>query len=265
MRRILSHPLILSLLLVIALVFLNYQGWLAFFKDFTLEISAYFQKSIYNTSNRLSELGRGMVSLPEIVDENQRLRQANLSLLGDMALLGEVLKENDFLRQQAQVKVSDQVKSILAEVVGQSLTQLDQVVLIDKGKADGLVKGKAVITAGNVLVGQIVEVYSNYAKVRLITDPNSQVNALIQGNGVSGLIIGQGQKDLLFDLLPQGENIEEGQVVISSAAANVFPKGLLVGKTKKVISLDSQISQKALVDPIFRISELEKVLIIQSQ
>ncbi len=255
--------LVVSLIIVFVLMFFNYQGWLDMVKGLTLKAAGWLQAGIYDFFSQAHNFIRALAGLPEIVEENKKLKQANLFLLGDLALLREVWQENVFLRSQSQVAPLQGEEYILAEVISQGVRQLDQIIFINQGANNGITKGRAVITAKNVLVGQVIEVYPDYAKIRLITDTNSQVNALIQENQVSGLIFGQGGRDLLFDLLPQGENIEQGQLALSSGAAGIFPKGLLVGQIKEVVSLDAQISQKAIVEPAFRISQLKRVLVVK--
>ncbi len=262
MQGILKQPLIICLIVIFILMFFNYQGWLGIFKEASLQAIGWLQQILYNSFIELNNFIYALINLPELVQENQRLKQSNLALLSELVYLSQVAEENVFLRDQNKIEPLLEQEYILAEVIGQGLRGLDQIIFINKGAKHGVSNDMILVAAKNILIGQIVEVYHSYAKIRLITDSNSQVNALIQENKVSGLVLGQGS-DLLFDLLPQGENIEEGQTVLTSGAANLFPKGLILGKIKEVISLDAQISQKAILEPAFRINKLERVLVIK--
>ena len=121
------------------------------------------------------------------------------------------------------------------------------------------------IAAGNLLVGRIVEVADSFAKVQSIIDSSSRVNALISakdGSEITGLVKGDQGLNLIIDLLPQGETIEQGQLIVTSGLTGLFPAGLLIGQIEKVISSDVQISQMAELKPAVDFENLRKVFII---
>jgi len=95
----------------------------------------------------------------------------------------------------------------------------------------------------------------------LIIDPNSLVNARIQDSKIMGLIKGGQELDLVFDLLPQGKNIEVDSAVVTSGLSGLFPAGLLIGQIEKVISSEAQISQIAKVKPVVDFYKLDKVFV----
>jgi len=105
-------------------------------------------------------------------------------------------------------------------------------------------------------------VFESFSKIQSIIDSNSRVNALIQGSEINGLIKGGQENDLVIDLLPQGEFIEQGQLVVTSGLSGFFPNGLLIGKIEKVISSDVQISQMAKIESAVDFDKLEKVFVI---
>ena len=134
--------------------------------------------------------------------------------------------------------------------------------MINKGLRDGIEKGDVVIISKNILVGQITEVFESFSKIQSIIDSNSRVNALIQESNINGMIKGEQENRLIIDLLPQGEIIENGQLVVTSGLAGFFPRGLLIGKIDKIISSDVQISQIAKIKPAVDFDKLERVFII---
>ena len=62
-----------------------------------------------------------------------------------------------------------------ASIIANSASSWFQSCLLDKGSADGVRKGMAVVTPLGV-VGQVVAVTSRTAKVLLLTDPNSGID-----------------------------------------------------------------------------------------
>ena len=262
MKKIFKHPLILSLLVIVALFFLNYQGLLKSPQDLFFRLFAPAQKIIYRGSLKASNFFDSINSINNLNQENAKLKQENVDFLNRIIQLKEVALENEFLREQMDLPDSGTKQLVLADVVGQDSSGSGKYILINKGEKHGVKKKAAVITAGDILVGQIIELTNSFSKVQLITDSNSRINALIQESRITGLVKGNQGLSLIIDLLPQGQNIKDGEIVITSGLAELFPKGLLIGQIQQVLFSDVQISQKAKIKPAADFNKLEKVFVI---
>ncbi|MEA2113187.1 MAG: rod shape-determining protein MreC, partial [Patescibacteria group bacterium] len=245
MRKIFAHPLILSLILVAIAVFFNGQGWLDAPKNAFFQLTYSFQKTIYRCAQKINNSADFFVSTVSINEENINLKKENAEFLGEIARLKEAARENDFFRRQIGLAVPEDGKLILASVIGQDLFGPNRYFFIDKGVKDGVKEKSVVITAGNLLVGRVVEAVDFFSKVQLLTDSSSRVNALIQDSGAKGLVKSECGTNLIMDLLSQGEDINEGETVVTSGLAGLFPTGLLIGQIQKIVSSDAQISQIA--------------------
>jgi rod shape-determining protein MreC len=263
MKNFFRHPFVLSLLVIAGLIFLNSQGWLGVPQNVFFHLTDSGQKIIYQFSLKINDLVNFLSSVNELNQENIRLKQENQKLLAELSQLKEVAQENEFLRQQMALSVSEPRQLILANVVGQNISSFGRYISIDKGEKDGVREKAAVIVSGNLLVGQIVKVTNSFSKVQLITDANSRVNARLQESRITGLVKGDQGLNLVIDLLPQGKTIEQGEMVITSGLAGFFPAGLLIGQIQEIISSDVQISQKAKIKPAVDFSKLEKVFVIK--
>ena len=263
MKRILRHPLILSVFVVAMFAFLNWQGWLEPPKDIFFRLTVPCQKIIYQFSLSADRAFGFLVSIKNLEQENTEYKRENERLLGQIAYLNEVSRENEFLRKQMDLPDAESNELILADVVGYNLSGFEKYLLIDKGRKHGIKEKAAVIIAGNILVGQITETYEIFSKVQLIADANISVNALIQESRIIGLVKGNGELNLIIDLLPQGREIKKGETVISSGLAGFFPSGLLIGHIQEIISSDAQISQIAKINPASDFTKLEKVFVIK--
>ncbi len=263
MKKIFSHPLTLSLLIIGGLIFLNSQGWLKIPKDIFFQLTASGQRVAYQISLKINNSINFIRSVNDLNQENIKLEEDNRELLGQIAQLKEVVRENEFLRKQIGLSNLEERQLILAKVIGQDFSGLGKYFLIDKGEKDGVKKKAAVMVAGNLLVGQVIEVTSSFSKVQLIIDSNSRVNALVQESGITGLVRGGQGLTLIIDLLPQRRTIEVGETVVASGLAGDFPAGLLIGQIKKVISSDVQISQQAEIKPAVDFTTLERVFVFK--
>ncbi|MFH1551978.1 MAG: rod shape-determining protein MreC [bacterium] len=263
MKKILHNSFIFSLLIIFCFIFLNYLGALQVPKNIFFKSTSVVQKTIYIFSLEISDFFRFFSSINNIKKENANLKQQNTKLLGEIVKFNETEQENEFFRQQMGLEISGAEQLILADIIGQDSSNLGRYFLINKGIKHGVVKKSVVITSGNILVGQVSEADDYFSKVQLITDTNCRVSARIQESGVVGLIIGNYESNLIFDLLPREQEIALEQTVVTSGISGLFPSGLFIGKIQKVISSDVGILQKAEVIPLVDFSKLQKVFIIK--
>jgi len=263
MKKIFSHPFILSLLIIVGLIFFNSQGWLKIPQDIFFRLTGSGQKIGYQLSLKTNNLIDFLASINNFNQDNIQLTKENEELLSQLVQLKEMARENEFLRQQIGLVSGESPQLILANVIGQNLSDFEKCLLINQGAKDGVKEKAVVILAGNFLIGQIIEVGNSFAKVQLITDPDSRVNALIQESGVAGLVKSNQGLNLTVDLIPQEETIKEGQTVVTSGLAGIFPSGLLIGQISQVISIDVQVFQEAEIKPAVDFKRLDKVFVIK--
>jgi len=264
LKKIFSHSFILSLLIIVGLIFFNSQGWLKIPQDIFFRLTGFGQKISYQIALKTNDLIDFLTSINKFNQKNIQLTKENEELLSQLVQLKEMARENEFLRQQIGLVSGESPQLILANVIGQNLSPFEKCLLINQGAKDGVEEKAVVIMAGNFLIGQVIEVGSSFAKVQLIIDPNSRVNALIQESGVAGLVKSNQGLNLTVDLIPQGETIREGQTVVTSGLAGIFPSGLLIGQISQVVSIDVQVFQKAKIEPAFDFKKLDKVFVIKN-
>jgi rod shape-determining protein MreC len=180
--------------------------------------------------------------------------------MAENALLKETEKENEFLREALGVGLQKEFRLALAEVIGKDIGQ--DAILVNQGSKDGILAGMPVITQQKTLLGKVSEVYDDFSWVILISNNKSSFDAKVVQSGVAGVIKGQGNSKINFDLVPQNEEIFEGELVVSSSLGGLYPAGLLVGSIKKIEQSDVKPFYRIAVSPFFDIQELAKVLII---
>jgi rod shape-determining protein MreC len=112
------------------------------------------------------------------------------------------------------------------------------------------------------IVGVVIETSSRSAKVLLLIDPNSAVDALVQRTRARGIVKGGGAGYCVFDYVLRKHEISVGDTVVSSGLDGVFPKGLRVGRISEIVRLNAGIFQKVSVTPVVDFEILEEVFII---
>jgi len=244
--------LILIVIVVLIIVLLNlFQKEV---KSFFYYISSPIQKVLWRIGGRASDFLESFLRTKNLKREADELKLKNQELLSQIIALEEQKKENNILREALGIGLQKEFKLALAQVIGKDISQ--DSILINKGIQDGLLKDMPIITEQNVLVGRVSEVYDRFSKVLLISHKDSSLDAEL------GVVRGQGNFNLLFDLIPREQKIFPGDMVVTSGLDNDFPKGLLIGQIKEVKKNDVEPFQQAEIEPAFNISQIEKVFII---
>lgn len=225
-------------------------------------------QKVFSTSSFV--IKDGFKSIPELFTlkrENEELKREIMQLENFKNRCIEYEKENENLRAYLELKKrSFQFDLEAAEVIGRDPGNWFNVVLINKGKNDGIEKDMAVIT-NKGLAGHIADVGDSYSKVLLITDGRSSVSAMIQRTRDNGILKGtiapakQGHLKMVY--LPQDTNIVKGDIVISSGLGGVVPKGIVIGEVVEAKKEPYELMQYAIVKPIVDFHKLEQVFVIK--
>ncbi len=251
---------IIIILLVVFFTALNLTNFSKTVKNLFYLLSSPIQKTLLKMGDKTSDFLAGFFQAESLKKENENYQLKIQELLAKNTSLPELKKENEVLREALKLGLEKDFKLVLAEVIGKDVSQ--DYILIDEGFQNGTLEGMPVITEQRILVGKISEVYKNFSKVILISNPKISFDAEIADSEIFGMVKGKGNLNVLFDLIPREKQIEKGEVVITSALGGIFPKGLLVGETAEVRKSDIEPFQTAQIKPAFDFSKIEKLFII---
>jgi rod shape-determining protein MreC len=133
---------------------------------------------------------------------------------GEERLLLELERENERLRRLLKLKERLTHRSLAALVIGREPTNWFNTILLDKGREVGVEENFIVITPEG-LVGRVNKVHRNSCQVLLITDPESEIGALIERSRFQGVIQGR-KRDLILKYLPFGADVKEVDMITTS-------------------------------------------------
>jgi len=200
------------------------------------------------------------LALRGVREENEQLKARILELETERDRLLEAEATNRRLRELMEFRSELPAGSITASVIGQSASTWFHSLILDKGKTDSVEKGMAVVTPAGV-VGQVVSVASKNAKVLLITDPHSGVDAVVQRSRARGIVTGSVENGPILKYVKRSEDVEEGDRLITSGLDGIFPKGLLIGTVSRVSKKSSGLFQYVEVALAVDPSRIEEVLV----
>jgi len=262
LRSILLGILFFLLALSLTSAKLHAPQGLSFMEAMMVELTAPVQKVVRLVVNTVGDVWRGYFGLVGVQRENQQLREEVQELRRQLNLYREAGLANQRLRDLLNFKESRVRMPLLpAEVVGFDPSGWFKTLLIDKGTRDGLGRDMAVVSAAGV-VGRLIGVSSQYAKVLLILDRNSAVDALVQRSRSRGILVGLGEGRCSLKYVQRNDDVQVGDQVITSGMGGVFPKGILLGQVEKVERGDGVLFQTVEVTPAVDFSRLEEVLIV---
>ncbi len=210
----------------------------------------------------------------------QGLGNIFVNLTTDQGRLSDLKAENERLvARNAELEESEQTARRLESLLGlQSLYNLQSVgariisgstdswsstVTIDKGSSSGLAVGMPV-TDSNGAIGQIVKCGPTSATVRLITDENSAVSAMVQSSRAQGVLKGTVDGSLKLTLVRTDQTVEPGDTIVTSGLGGVFPKGLPLGRVLSVERTSGSLYYVIEVEPLSTTESFEEVLVITS-
>ncbi len=197
--------------------------------------------------------------------ENKQLRAALDSVTAENTQLQQLKRENDTLRQMLkfQAEKSD-IQAVQAAVIGGDPTSDMQILTIDKGTQDKITAGMAVVSPGGILVGQTKDVKANRATILLITDLSSSIAVATQRTLVPGVLEGRWQKQgrLLMTHIPRDEQVQNGDILLTTGVGGIFPRGLIAGQVYAVRQSDVATEKQAEAYPLTDLNALEDVLVI---
>ena len=201
-----------------------------------------------------SDLGVSRSQLEALRSQNDQLRKR-------VADLEEARLENERLKGIVEFVQSSKTQAVGARVIGRPTNSWEGVITIDRGTADQVKAGMPVVGSAGIL-GQTVDVTAHSARVRLITDPQSGVAAMLQSSRAEGIVRGSIDGKLTLDFVSTDTTVTAGDVVITSGIGGVYPKGLIVGEVTKVRKTPADLYRDIELSPTGRLIGLEEVLVL---
>lgn len=224
--------------------------------DYVLSKFGYGIRQAGAFTGQLMTMHRDMQALQA---ELEQLRQKDVNTT-------EILAENARLRTLLDYKKSvPQFDFVTAQVIARDPGTWTSVLVINRGSADGIAKDMVVVTAQG-LVGNVVTVYNNAAKVQLILDPRSAVGCLVQRpeSRVAGIVEGSAYNSNAPRMvnIARDADVIKGDKIVTSGFGGLYPKGLLVGEVVDIVNDEGGLLKYAVLKPAVDFDRLEEVLVI---
>jgi rod shape-determining protein MreC len=219
-----------------------------------------FERGLVWVQNSGSNLLHDYFFLRGVRAENRRLKDQIEQMKLAQARLSEDAIQAQRLQSLLAFKEQFISKTVAAQVIGSSGSDLSRSIYIDKGENAGLKPDMAVITAGGI-VGKVWLVYPSTSLVLMINDQSSGVGVFLEKSRLQGVLRGTPNGELILERVMNDEQVAPGDAVLSSGGDQIFPKGLPVGTVGKV-GPGREMFLSVKVNPAADLSRLEEVLVV---
>ena len=260
---------IISIIVLIVIVVISNlgNGKITFMQNvvsiFTVPVQnafVFIKDKINNNEQELSDIDKLKENNKSLLEENTKLKEAEREL--------EVLKsENNTLKEYLNLrnKYAD-YSTVPGYVVERTYSNYDKTIVINVGSKDGIKENMPVISESG-LVGHVLSVTENSAKVQTIVDTASTVSATISTAGESILVKGSidNNEQIKATSIPANATVLQGDAVMTSGLGGLYPKGILIGTIKEIINTKNQTDRYANVETATNFNTLQTVLVITTQ
>lgn len=240
------------------------------------------------TALQLEDYSFFLINIRDIYDENQILKKQVLELQSQTALLDQIKKENQALKDQFLEAVpqdftdSNNEEMLLVTVVGNPEDMTNSTVYINAGSNNG-VKQKSMVIYKNYLVGQVISVEEYRSLVALLYSPDLRVSVTraislsefaaecenssepidLSENSTSteGIVTGDFGTSLKLERVLQKETLNKGDFLLTSGREGNFKPGYIVGKVGEIYAEPTKPLKSAQVLPLLDIERLNKAFV----
>jgi rod shape-determining protein MreC len=228
-----------------------------------LDAVAPFQEVFSGIGRGVGRLWTGYIDLVDAHRDNQRLAERVAGLESELLRVGELERENARLAELLSFRARVEGPVYGARVIARDPGPLAMTLTIDRGERDHIRRGMAVLAPQGV-VGQIAEASHAAARVLLLTDHNSGIDAIVQRSRARGIVQGGTDGSCYMNYLSRDADVAVGDRVLTSGLDGIFPKGVVVGEVIDVSRRQRGLLQAAVVRPSVALDRLEEVLVVDA-
>jgi len=228
-----------------------------------LEIFSPLQGAVTWIQDGIGDVWHGYLSLISVRRQNELLRARVDSLEADLVRLAEVEHSNQRLRDLLSFRSQLEGKVLGARIIARDPLPWFRTLTVDLGEKDGIRPGMAVLAPRGV-VGRVTQVSRSAARVLLLTDHNSGIEAIVQRSRARGIVQGTQEHGCRMNYLARDVDVVAGDRIVTSGLDGIFPKGIIIGEIADVSLEHRGLLRSGAVIPSVDLDALEEVLIVDA-
>ena len=257
---------IITIIVLILLVFLsNLQiEKISYVENTFSKIVMPIQSGFTYIKNKLQGNNEYFSSLETTKKENSELKQKNNELEERLRQLEMIESENKTLKEYLNLsELYKQYKTVPAYIINKDTSNYSKVFVINVGSKSGIEKNMTVIAAEG-LVGHVISVTDETAKVQTIIDSSNIVSATLENS--SDNVICRGlleNRKLKGTYVSTTTTLSQGEKVYTSGRGGIYPKGIYIGTIKNISETKNITDRYFELETAVDFDNLETVLVIK--
>lgn len=227
-----------------------------------------FQEGIARVGSYFSGLKERFTEIQNLLDENEQLKEQVNELTTENTNLQQDKYELADLQELFELDQEyEEYDTVGARVISKDTGNWYDTFVIDKGSDDGLEVDMNVI-AGSGLVGRIISVGNNWAKVTSIINDNNSVSGMVLSTSDTLVVTGDletySEGVIEFSKLVDTDNlVVEGDKIVTSNISDKYLPGILIGYISTINTDSNNLTKSGTITPAVDFSHLEEVLVIK--
>lgn len=219
-----------------------------------------FERILVWAQNSTGNVWHNYFYLRGVRAENRQLKEQIEQMRIEQVRLSEDAAQARRLQTLLAFKEQFISRTVAAQVIGSSGSDLSRIIYIDKGENAGIKRDMAVMTSDGV-VGKVLVVFPSVSQVLLISDQSSGVGAILEKTRLQGVLRGTANGEVVLERVMSDEQVPVGETVLTSGGDQIFPKGLSVGTVANV-GKGKDLFLNIKIKPAANLSKLEEVLVL---
>ena len=252
------------IILILIVVFSNADSETSFLENAASKLVMPVQNGLTYLKNRISGNSTFFTDINNLTQENEELKQRNSELEQSLRELENVKSENETLKEYLDLTEKyGEYSTVPAYIINKDISNYSKTIVINVGSDDGIEENMTVI-ADQGLVGHVISVTNDTAKVRTIVDTSSSVSCLLSTTDESIVCKGTLEEEsaLKAMYIPDDDGSIQGDSVETSGLGGIYPKGIHVGSIKRVVNTQNATDRYAIVETAVDFDKLDTVLVI---
>jgi rod shape-determining protein MreC len=233
-------------------------------------ITSPVQKIFYNIGRIFSNSYESILEIYKVREENEQLKNRVYELTNENRILQDIVENQEYLKNEYKMRQMIELDYEKAQIISRDPNNWFYKFTIDKGTKNGVKIDDIIVHAAEIeedlvvigLVGKVIDVGSNWAKVITIVDINSSLSFRNIKNNSSGILNGQIDNTINGYTFSKDDDIRVGDALVTSGLGEIYTQNLYIGRVS-ALQRDEGLTINIEVEPVVNFEEIHSVYVLK--
>lgn len=264
---------VVVLLLALMAISTSRKGKITRVERFLGNILSPVNQFFAGVGNALGERAQGVSNFFSLRKENEELK-AEVAELQELVRKQEmVIATSEALKREFDLIRKSQYEFVEARVIGKDPGNWFDIFTIGKGSKDGIEENQTIVSAvrgksGVVqegIVGKVIAVGDNWAKVESIVDEQSSISFKIARTLDGGILTGNRSDSIEGYLFDEKSDVRVGDKVLTSGLGGIYAEGIYIGVISSVEMSEDNLMKLITLEPAVDFKRVNRVFVVMKK